>query len=56
MNNNSCDLTAELLVPYADGELSAADARRVADHLAGCPDCRAELALLGRSLELARAP
>ena len=54
MNPKSCDLTAELLVPYADGELSAADARRVADHLADCPDCRAELGLLGRSLELAR--
>ncbi len=54
INSKSCDLTAELLVAYADGELSAADARRVADHLADCPDCRAELGLLGRSLELAR--
>ena len=47
MHPKSCGLTAELLVRYADGELSAADARRVADHLADCARCRAELELLG---------
>jgi anti-sigma factor RsiW len=54
MNDRSCDAIAELLVGYADGELPADEARRVADHLAGCPGCRAELRLLERSLELAR--
>jgi hypothetical protein len=31
-----------MLVLYADGALDADDARRVAEHLAGCRDCRAE--------------
>jgi hypothetical protein len=42
------------LTEYADGELPSADARRVADHLADCSDCRAEVQLLRRSLGLAR--
>jgi len=54
MNDKSCDPIVELLVEYADGELPADQSRRVADHLAGCPDCRAELRLLDRSLGLAR--
>ncbi len=54
MTSKSCDPIGELLTAYGDGELSPADARRVADHLAECPDCRAELQLLGRSLDLAR--
>jgi anti-sigma factor RsiW len=54
MTDKTCIPIAELLVQYADGELPAADARRVAEHLADCPDCRAELRLLGRSLDLAR--
>ena len=54
MTNQSCESIGELLTAYGDGELAAADARRVAGHLAECPDCRAELQLLGRSLDLAR--
>jgi hypothetical protein len=54
MNDKSCDPLVELLVGYADGELPADQSRRVADHLAACPDCQAELHLLNRSLELAR--
>ena len=54
MNDKSCNQTGELLVQYADGELPSADALRVADHLADCPDCRAEVQLLRRSLGLAR--
>ncbi|MHC4178718.1 MAG: anti-sigma factor family protein [Planctomycetota bacterium] len=54
MTNKTCNRTAELLVQYADGELPADDARRVAEHLADCPVCRAEVRLLGRSLDLAR--
>jgi ferric-dicitrate binding protein FerR (iron transport regulator) len=53
MSSESCVAMADLLVEYADGELPAADARRVAEHLAECADCRAELAALRRSLELA---
>lgn len=33
-----------LLHSYADGELDAANALRLEEHLAGCPDCKAELA------------
>ena len=54
MSDKSCDPTAELLVQYADGELSDDDSLRVAEHLARCPDCRAEVRLLRRSLGLAR--
>ncbi|WP_454816450.1 anti-sigma factor family protein [Labrys neptuniae] len=34
----------KLLQLYADGELDAANAMRVEDHLTGCPDCNARLA------------
>ena len=54
MTSKSCESIGELLTAYSDGELAAADARRVAGHLAECPDCRAEQQLLGRSLDLAR--
>jgi len=54
MNSHSCKSVNELLVEYADGELPADDARRVAAHLAECPECREELRLLERSLDLAR--
>lgn len=53
-HDESCASLAGLLVEYADGELSEPDARHVAAHLAECPDCRAELRRLERSLELAR--
>jgi hypothetical protein len=55
MNSQSCKPLTELLLPYCDGELSADDCRRVETHLAACPDCRREVALLTRSLEVARA-
>jgi anti-sigma factor RsiW len=38
----------DLLPEYAHGVLGAADAARVAEHLASCGECRAELALLTR--------
>lgn len=41
-------LMRDLLPEYAHGVLGAADAARVAEHLATCEMCRAELALLGR--------
>ena len=55
MTNQSCDSFADLLIEYADGELSASDTRRVADHLAACPACGAELRLMRHSLDLARS-
>jgi hypothetical protein len=54
MTEETCNRVANLLVEYADGELSGADADRVAAHLAECPGCQAELRLLQRSLELAQ--
>ena len=41
-------LMRDLLPEYAHGVLGADDAARVAEHLAACATCRAELALLGR--------
>jgi anti-sigma factor RsiW len=55
MSNEPCSVYSELLVDYADGELTAADHDRVAEHLATCAKCQAELRRLQRSLELARA-
>jgi predicted anti-sigma-YlaC factor YlaD len=51
----NCPPIRDLLVDYADGEVSQPDADRVASHLEGCPDCRAELRLLQESLKLAQA-
>ncbi len=44
----------ELLSAYLDGELPAGDGRRVEDHLALCPSCRAELASLHRVVDSLR--
>jgi predicted anti-sigma-YlaC factor YlaD len=55
MNSESCDLTKRMLVSYADKELAPADALRVEEHLAECPQCRAELRLLVDSLQLAQS-
>lgn len=41
-------LMRDLLPEYAHGVLGSADAARMAEHLAACAMCRAELALLGR--------
>ena len=46
MNEQTCESVRELLVDYADGDLPGESARPVADHLAGCPSCRRELAAL----------
>jgi len=40
--------TDELLSAHLDGELREREARRVADHVAVCPSCRADLDALGR--------
>jgi hypothetical protein len=50
-------VSAEKLARSRDGELSAAAARRVAAHLAGCPRCRADAdALAGLPALLAATP
>lgn len=54
MAPKACDLIAERLVDYSDGELSPADAAGVTAHLAGCPACRRRLAALRASLAAAR--
>lgn len=41
-------LMRDLLPEYAHGVLGAEDAARVAEHLAGCETCRAEMELLAR--------
>ena len=44
-----------LLSPYVDGEVSAAETRRVEEHAAACPACRDELDSLTATVELVRA-
>ena len=52
--NDICRQTADLLVDYADGELSEVTAGVVEEHLANCGDCRDQLQRLKLSLEVAR--
>jgi anti-sigma factor RsiW len=49
----SCEQIAEMLVDYADGQLSASESRQVAEHLAKCEHCQSTLKALQRSIELA---
>jgi predicted anti-sigma-YlaC factor YlaD len=50
----SCKEIADMLVDYADGQLSGERSSRVAEHLAECSDCRELLRGLRESLELAQ--
>lgn len=50
-----CEEIKELLSEYVDGELSAADAASVEEHLAGCEACRAELEALRQTAALVRS-
>src|SRR4030095_5011266 len=43
-----CDEALEILEAYLDGDLPAAEASRVREHLERCPACAAELELAGR--------
>ena len=47
--------TRALLSSYVDGEVSAADVRRVEEHAAACSECRDELESLTATVELVRA-
>ncbi len=44
----------ELLSAYIDGEVSASETSRVEEHLAGCQECRDELASLRSTVDLLR--
>lgn len=54
MTEHDCQTIADLLVDYADGQLSAAEVQPVEQHLAVCAACRRQVEQLGRSLELAQ--
>ena len=49
----SCREIEEMLVDYADGQLSPGDSSEVTEHLAQCGACRKVLDALQKSLELA---
>jgi predicted anti-sigma-YlaC factor YlaD len=50
----SCKEIADMLVDYADGQLSGERSSRVAEHLGECSDCRELLRGLRESLDLAQ--
>jgi len=50
-----CEEIKELFSEYVDGELSAADAASVEQHLAGCEACRAEFEALRQTAALVRS-
>ncbi|MFH1732635.1 MAG: zf-HC2 domain-containing protein, partial [Planctomycetota bacterium] len=50
-----CEEIKELLSEYVDGELPAADAASVGQHLAGCDACRAEFEALRQTAALVRS-
>ncbi|GAI81194.1 unnamed protein product [marine sediment metagenome] len=49
----SCEDIREMLVDYADGQLSPDESNEVAEHLRKCEHCQKMLEALRRSLELA---
>jgi len=49
----SCEDIREMLVDYADGQLSPNKSNKVAEHLAKCQHCQKMLEALQKSLELA---
>ncbi len=49
----SCEDIREMLVDYADGQLSPDESNEVAEHLRKCKHCQKMLEALRRSLELA---
>lgn len=49
----SCKDIEQMLVDYADGQLSPSDSSKVGEHLTKCKECRKVLDTLQKSLELA---
>ncbi len=54
--NYSCSDTLEHLQSYLDGETDSKTARKVAAHLADCPNCTDELSLYQQIKVSLRAP
>jgi len=50
--DRSCEDIKEMLVDYADGQLSPSESNKIAEHLAKCENCQKMLEALQRSLEL----
>ncbi len=55
MSDEACGQVEDLLVGYADDELTAEERDQVESHLAGCERCRTLLAALRRSQDLVLA-
>lgn len=51
--DKSCEMIEEMLVDYADGQLSPDESNNVAEHLEKCRHCRKILEALQKSLALA---
>lgn len=49
----SCEHFEQMLVDYADGQLSPSDSNKMAEHLAQCQKCQKLLDALQKSLDLA---
>jgi hypothetical protein len=49
------NISREILVAYADGELSASEAQQIRKHIAHCENCRKMLKALQRSLLVTQA-
>ena len=49
----TCEHFEQMLVDYADGQLSPSDSNKIDEHLAQCEKCRNVLDALQKSLELA---
>lgn len=56
MKQMPCNLIKDLLPLYADGVVSAETAQIIAEHLAECPDCRAEYERMQQTIELPSNP
>ena len=52
MKKKFCKDIEQMLVDYADGQLSPSDSSMVGEHLAQCEECRNVLSALQKSLEL----
>jgi anti-sigma factor RsiW len=50
-----CDPIRDMLSSYIDDQLSADERKIVEDHLAGCPDCVQELAMLRQTVHLTQS-
>ena len=54
MSHEQCKNLLSQLSDYIDGELEAALCAEIEHHMAGCPDCRAVVNTLEKTIELYR--